>query len=118
MLNNKIKTPDSEFSIKINDVSKLIKQLIAIKHMNNTNKSYFISQKELKNIKFRRSIFVIKKVHKNEKFSNKNIKCLRPNVGISPENYEQLINLKSPIKLDYGKPITKKLFDKIKFYNK
>ena len=118
MLNNKIKTPDTEFSIKINDVSKLIKQLKAIKYMNKINKNYFISQKELKNIKFRRSVFVIKKLDKNEKFSKKNIRCLRPNIGISPEKYEQLINLKSPIKLDYGKPITKKLFDKIKLYNK
>ncbi len=118
MLDNKIKTPDSKFSIKINEVSKLIKQLTVIKHMNNLNKDYFISRKELEVVKFRRSVFVIKKVNKNEKFSYRNIKCLRPNIGIPPEKYEQLINLKSPYKLDYGKPITKKLFNKIKLYNR
>ena len=73
MLNNKIKTPDSEFSIKINEVSKLIKQLTVIKHMNNINKDYFISRKELEAIKFRRSVFVIKKVDKDGKFSYRNI---------------------------------------------
>ena len=41
---------------------------------NNINKDYFISRKELEAIKFRRSVFVIKKVDKDGKFSYRNIK--------------------------------------------
>lgn len=118
MLNTNLKTPDSKFSIEVNKISKLIRELTKIKHMNLETKKYFISDKELTNIKFRRSIYVVKNIKKNEKFSKENIKCLRPNIGIAPKYLKDVLNLKSPFGLKYGDPITNNLLNKIRKYNK
>jgi len=44
-----------------------------------------------KNLKLRRSIFASKFIKKNEKISEKNIVCLRPEVGIKAKNFYKII---------------------------
>ena len=43
----------------------------------------------------RRSIVIAKKIKKNEIFSEKNLKCKRPGIGISPTEYESIIGKKA-----------------------
>ena len=118
MLKDDFNSPDSKFSIEINKVGKLITELEEIKIMVKPSKRYFISNNELKNKKFRRSIYVLGGIKKNDKFMSKNIKCLRPRIGISPDNYKKLINLKSPRNFKHGTPINNKIFKEILNYNK
>ena len=118
MLNNNKKTPDSEFSIKVNKIEKLIHELTKIKHMSLNTGKYFISEKELDNKKYRRSIYIIKNIKKGQKFTEENIKCLRPNIGLPPKYFKHILKLRSPSELNYGDPITNKLYKKIKTYNK
>ena len=118
MLKKKLNSPDSKFSLEINKVGKLINELEKIKFMNRDVNGYFVSENELKNKKFRRSIYVINDIKKNDKITSNNIKCLRPMKGVPPEKFEFLLNLKAPKKLNYGTSITKKLFDQIVSYNK
>lgn len=118
MLDHHLNSPDSEFSIEINKVKKLISDLEEIKFMNTKLGKYFLSREEIKNKKFRRSIYVTQLIKKDDKISVFNIKCLRPKKGISPENYKSLINLKSPKNLKYGLPIDDKLFKEILKYNR
>ena len=117
MLDHHHNSPDSKFSIEISKVNRLISELKEIKFMNTKSENYFISREEIKNKKFRRSIYVTEKIKKNDKINTNNIKCLRPQKGISPENYNSLINLKSPKNLKYGLPINEKLFKEILKYN-
>ena len=64
-----------------------------------------------KNQRFRRSIFAARDIKKGEKFSKKNLKILRPNIGLSPIFYFKILNKKSnkhfkkndPIKLNIKK---------------
>ncbi len=64
-------------------------------------KSLSISEIEQKNLtSFRRSIYAKKNIKKGEKFTEKNIICLRPFLTNSSMNYYELINKKS--KKDYS----------------
>ncbi|RPG99781.1 MAG: pseudaminic acid synthase [Candidatus Pelagibacter sp. TMED118] len=117
-LDNNKDTPDKEFSIEINKVKNLIFDLKKIKFMNRNLNKYFLSKNELNNKKFRRSIYVFDTIRKDEKINFLNIKCLRPLKGITPKNYNSLINMKSPKNLKYGEPINEKLYKEILIYNR
>ena len=76
--------------------------------------SNFIRKKnEIKNIKFRRSLYVAQTINKGEKFTEHNLKSLRPKIGLDPIHIFQLLGKKSKRKLPYGLPITKTLLKKI-----
>ena len=117
MISKKIKSPDQKFSLEAKKISIFISELEKVKRMFENKKKYFISKKEIKNRKFRRSVYVIKPIEKGELINENNIKCLRPKVGISPEKFNSLLNLKCPATLNYGKPITIHLYKKIIEYN-
>ena len=53
----------------------------------------------------RRSIFVVKNIKKDEKFSNKNIKSIRPGFGMSPYHYNLIIEKKALVDLEVGTPL-------------
>ena len=90
-LNGKNKSPDQIFSINENEIKKLKLEF------DNLNKIYSKSLNlESKNsLFFRRSIYAITNIKKNEKFSKKNIACYRPFTGLCASNYFNLIGKKS-----------------------
>ena len=52
------------------------------------------TKNQKKSIRFRRSIFAIKEIKKNEIFTHKNIKILRPAIGLKPKFYFDMIGKK------------------------
>lgn len=84
-LDNK-KTLDSAFSITPDKLNELKKLSLNIFESLNKKKIYIP-----KNLKLRRSIFASKFIKKNEKISEKNIVCLRPEVGIKAKNFYKII---------------------------
>ena len=70
-------------------------------------KEYFFRTKdEMKNKKFRRSIFAINDIKKGEKFTIKNIGRIRPGNGISPRFYKYLLGKNSPKNINYAEPLS------------
>ena len=63
------------------------------KEVFNINKKTKVSEKI--NKIFRRSIYAVKNIKKNERFNAKNIDCFRPNIGLGSENYFQILNKRS-----------------------
>ncbi len=86
------KSPDVKFSISPDEL-KILKNFSISKEIFNRNKKIKISEKNSKI--FRRSIYAIKNIKKNERFNSKNIDCFRPNVGLGSENYFQVLNKRS-----------------------
>ena len=66
------------------------------------------SKSEQKNLFLRRSIYAIKQIKKGEKFTPKNIKCLRPAVGLDPSYFKILLKKRNNGNLNPGDPIYKK----------
>ncbi len=108
---NNLKTVDSKFSLKAKDIKKFKLDISRAKDLiNNKN---FVLAKNQHNKKFRRSIYAINNIKKGQKFSEKNIKTFRPDVGLSSIHYLNLINRKSPKFIQKYKVLEKNLFKKI-----
>ena len=108
---NNLKTVDSKFSLKAKDIKKFKLDISRAKDLiNNKN---FVLAKNQHNKKFRRSIYAINNIRKGQKFSEKNIKTFRPDVGLSSIHYLNLINKKSPKFIKKYKVLEKNLLKKI-----
>lgn len=84
------KSLDYEFSLKGKEI-KEYKKLICDSNLVTKNPKFTRIKSELKNRKFRRSIFTIKKIKKGEKFSEENIKIIRPGHGLEPKFFKKLL---------------------------
>tara|TARA_B110000977_G_scaffold175638_1_gene230552 strand:+ start:33721 stop:34758 length:1038 start_codon:yes stop_codon:yes gene_type:complete len=100
-INNKIKTPDSLFSITPEQLKKLKNDTV------NLHKSFNIKKKSAENIskKLRRSIYTIKNIKKNHKLTSENTETLRPFIGICASKYFKVLNKKTKINIKSGQPI-------------
>tara|TARA_Y100000768_G_scaffold131554_1_gene97801 strand:- start:1709 stop:2722 length:1014 start_codon:yes stop_codon:yes gene_type:complete len=109
-LNKNSKGLDMEFSICGKDIYKFKSDIVTAKKLIGEPK-FFRNPSEKKNKTYRRSIFVIKDIEKNEKFTYQNIKILRPAFGILPKYYEKIIGKKSKVKLKKNTPLKLKNYD-------
>ena len=118
-----IKALDSNFSINEEEIydfrNTINNSKIKILGCNNfykklLGKKYFFRNKSEDSSKvFRRSIFVIKKIKKGEKFTEKNIKKIRPGFGLQPIFFDKLIGKKSPITINAYEPLPFKIIRKL-----
>ena len=65
---------------------------------------------EKKNLVYRRSLFTVEAI---KKFSNNNLKSLRPKIGLDPIFIKKLLGKKSKIKIATNTPITSKILKKM-----
>ena len=72
--------------------------------------SYGPTEEEKKSLKFRRSIYIIKDMKKGEKFSNKNIQVIRPNQGLHPKYFNEVMGKKIKKNVKYGTPLKSEHF--------
>jgi pseudaminic acid synthase len=85
---------DIEFSIKGKEIKKFKDDMLKAWTLIG-KKEFFRTQNELKNIKFQRSIYTIKKIGKGEVFTSKNIKRIRPGFSLPANKWEFIIGKKS-----------------------
>ena len=119
-----VKALDYEFSINQDQITSYKKTIFKPNLNLNLYKKllgnrYFTRRKtEELSKKFRRSIFVTKKIKKGEYFSKSNLKKIRPGYGISPSFYDQIIGQVSSCSINPNEPLKKKhLKNKIKNVN-
>ena len=106
IINDKLKTPDSKFSISLKKMTELnLKKKLFFSLLGKEKK--FIKKSEKNSLVFRRSIFALKKIKLGEKLSKKNIYTLRPKIGICASNYFKLIGKKSKKNIKKNSPIFK-----------
>jgi len=104
---------DIAFSLKGKEVKEYIN--VIRKSSKLLGKNYFFRSKlEIKNKIFRRSIYATRNIKKGEKFTQDNIKVIRPGYGLEPIYYEKLINKKSPISILKETSLKKNILLKLK----
>lgn len=103
---------DIEFSLKGPELSEYIKS-IKNTYLALGSSNFLRKKNEIKNIKYRRSLFVTQKIRIGEKFTLKNLKSLRPKIGLDPKNIYKLLGKKSKKNLEYGTAITSNTIKKI-----
>jgi len=103
------KSPDVKFSLKGREI-KQYREDINLAYLIKGKDEFIRKKNELKNIKFKRSIFCVKDIVKGEKFTKKNIKRIRPGYGLDASEYDNLLGQKSKKKILSGDPIKKNCF--------
>ena len=104
---------DLAFSIKGKKIREYIK-VVNESSLMMGNKFFFRNKSELNSRQFRRSIYAVKDIKKNEKFTKDNIKVIRPGYGIDPYFYEKIINRLSPVNINKQTPLNKKILNKLR----
>ena len=99
--NKNVKSVDVEFSLGPSEMKSLVEETKNAWESQGKVK-FSLSKSEKSNLKFRRSIYVIKKIKKGEKFSKQNLKCIRPGYGLNTKFFEKIINLKAKKNIDRG----------------
>ncbi len=97
--------PDAEFSSEPNEFKQLVQDC---------NNAYAALSKgcdespgvEKTNASFRRSLFVIKDIKAGEVLNKKNIKSIRPGMGIPPRYFNDVIGKTAKINLRKGEPLS------------
>ena len=106
-ISDKIKSPDSQFSLtptQLNEL-KIRSEKIFLSIGKPTDK---IKKSEKNSLKLRRSIFAKKDLKQNTKISYQNIITKRPLIGISADKFYDLLGKKTKIDINKNTPIFKK----------
>lgn len=107
-LNKNSNSPDVKFSILPHQLREL-KNLSTKINKINFSKNKSIPDSENPSKIFRRSIYSIKNIKKNEKFTEKNIACYRPCLGIGAEFFFDLLGKKAKKNIKQFLPIKKNM---------
>lgn len=66
---------------------------------------YGIQETERKSLNFKRSIYVVKDIMAGEKFSEENIRIIRPGDGLPPKFFESILGKKASADIKRGTPL-------------
>ncbi len=85
--------PDAEFSMEPSELKDLVKNVeIASKSIGRA--SFERKEAEKSNVKFRRSIYIVKDLKKGETLSKDNIRRIRPGFGLPPKYFNDVVGKK------------------------
>jgi len=96
--------PDSAFSLTPKELTELC---VGVNQCWKSlgSKEFFRQPSEVKNKKYRRSIYVVKDIKCGEFLSKDNIKRIRPGFGLEPKYYEDVLGKKFNCDLPKGTPL-------------
>ena len=95
---------DSAFSLEPDELKALVIETErAWQSLGNVQ--YGIQESEKKSLLFKRSIYVVKDIQAGEKFTEENIRVIRPGDGLAPKYYEGLLGMICVENLKVGIPL-------------
>ena len=113
MLNKNDRTLDSNFSSDIEEMKKFVLEVQNV-WLSKGKVKINISKAEKVYRNYRRSIYITKKILKGEKFSIKNLKVIRPGLGLEPKYFEKIIGKKATKNFEIGTALKKKMVKGLK----
>lgn len=104
ILDKSIGGPDADFSLDFEEFSSMVKAVReAEKALGEV--TYELSEKIEKNKKFARSLFAVKNIKKGEKFTEENVRSIRPGYGMHPKHYHEILNKRTNVDISRGMPL-------------
>lgn len=101
VLSRKDKTPDAFFSLEPEQLKELVYRVrIGEKMLGSINYGEVVSEK--KNRMFRRSLFAVEDIKKDELLSKHNIRSIRPGYGLPPKFFKKVIGKKAKKNIKKG----------------
>lgn len=104
ILDKSIGGPDASFSLDEKEFTEMVK---AVRQAEKAvgNVTYELTEKVKASRKFSRSLFVIEDINAGEKFTEENIRSIRPGFGLHPKYYNELLGKKAKSNLIKGTPL-------------
>jgi len=100
---------DDSFSLEPGGLSELRKNCDIISAAMKWN-GFGCGVTESKSRSFRRSIYASADIKKGERFTEQNIRVVRPALGLHPRNYSDILNREATRDIHFAEPITEKDF--------
>ena len=107
IVNKAINSLDKKFSIDPRQLLSLNKMIERVKDSLGSG-NFQLQNDEKKSIKYRRSIFSIKRISKGEKLTTKNISTFRPKIGLPADKFKNILGKRLKKSLVAFSPIFKK----------
>ncbi len=95
---------DAAFSIEPDELKQLVQETKQAWQALGEIK-YGVEGNEADSLKYKRSLFVVQDIKKGEKITRKNIRAIRPGIGISPKYFDTLVGRIAIKELKKGTPV-------------
>ncbi len=66
---------------------------------------YGIQEVEKKSLRFKRSLYIVKDIKVGERFTNENLRVIRPGDGLAPKYYDKFIGKTAKKDFQAGTPL-------------
>ena len=103
--------PDAQFSLEPDEFKTMIQAIRHVEEAIGKVKYGQAGKEENKNRQFRRSIWAVKDINKDEKLTKENIKVLRPAIGLEPIYFKKVLGKRVTKRITKGTPITDKIIN-------
>lgn len=103
-LSRAIKNPDCEFSMEPEEFAKMVRDVRDAAQIRG-RVAYELTESEKASTVFRRSIFTVKDIQEGERFTEDNIRVIRPGYGAKPKYYYDFLKQRAPKNISRGSPL-------------
>ena len=104
IIDRKLGGPDATFSLEPSEFKEMVGSIREVEKAVGSA-TYELPDKVTKNIKFARSLFVVKNIKKGEKLTEENIRSIRPGYGMHPKHYFKVLGKKASKTIEMGTPL-------------
>lgn len=109
-LSRAMETADSAFSMEPEEFARMVEDIRNAEKLLSPP-SYELSEKERRNIVFRRSLFAVRDIKKGDLFTSENIRSIRPSYGINPKFFRTVLGKRATECLLKGMPLRLEEFE-------
>lgn len=95
---------DSAFSMESEEFAEMVRKIRNIEKALG-RVTYELTEKQIENRSGSRSLFVVKDIRQGEKFSEKNVKSIRPGFGMHTRYYEDILGKEAKCDIKKGTPM-------------
>ncbi len=99
---------DCTFSLEPLEFKRLVQEIRQVEKAIG-KPTYKPDKRESENIVFRRSLFIVKNVRKGERFTQENVRCIRPGYGLHPKYLDEVLGRKAALDIQRGTPLTREI---------
>ena len=110
ILDKSIGGPDASFSLDEKEFTNMVKAVRSTeKAIGVVN--YSLSEKAKNSRVFSRSLYIVENIKKGEKFTDKNIKSIRPSYGLHPKYLNEVLNKTAKYDIEKGEALSWKMIN-------
>lgn len=106
----KLKGPDSHFSLEPKEFKRMVEG-VRTAEASLGKVSYGPTEAEKDSLAFRRSLFVVRNVKAGERFTETNVRSIRPGTGLAPGHLSDVLRRKASRDIERGTPLDWSMVD-------